>query len=738
MLDEAYVRKDQQRRDALDWLDAVSSDSEYDIYVRDRVEASCTWILEREEYREWKYPTYVGDGPEVLWVYGKAGMGKTFLSARIIEDLKQTSSLPAVYFFATHEDSRKMEPLSILRSWIFQLASTRVCAFEELQKIRRRKDGRKATESDLWSLFSSCLQRIGRCFLLVDGYDELSNQIIPGRARVEGAREAFLKDVFQYVHCTKAHIAFISRDEVDIRRQILEAHPKTSVCIHTCCICSEDTAKDILSFSRRVVNDRLKGSEVDFKEEIVEKLSERCQGMFLLVRLCGATLYPGRNAAQLRDDMSEAPKKLSEAFDRDLRNISNLVERERKRAIEILRWTLFATRPLSVLELSEAILIDPENETFNRSDFPDCIDDDYIDFQILRICGSLIEFRPDESVNGSLRYERGTIHLTHFSIKEFLQSENTLGIRFDEHENQGRLATSCLYYLRSQDTEKFYLSEEPKIPHSCSVRDFSLWLQTPYKAFKKVRVFLTYAVLEWLKHIRTYEHLNKQLLPALKVLLSRENETQFRSWLFCYSAETETWFWKESRTQSILPTITSFGLLTGVRYFVEERKTDIDIKYPTGLNALWEAARDGNADMVSLLFELFDHSQWRDDKIAFDRVFENAAVNDHAVVFDIFSKQGFNLEDRSYLIWLYGQFNIMRWLLDHGVNPDVIGPGSDSIWDHMTLLQYHTGDYFGSGETKHAKLLLDRRADVNFPRTPPVSKNSQPSGGKGRNLFLYK
>lgn len=438
-----------------------------------------TWILDREEYREWKSPSYAVDRPEALWIYGKAGIGETFLSARIIEDLKQTSSLPAVFFFATHEDCRKMEPLSILRSWILQLASMRVCAFEELKAIRKKKINRKAAESDLWSLFSSCLQKIGRCFLLVDGYDELSNEITPRRARLEGAREIFLKEVFQCVVGTKAHLIFISRNEDDIRQPILEACQNSAIVLRTCCICPEDTAKDILSFSHRVVSDRLKRAEVGLKNEIAEKLSKSCQGMFLWVKLCGAALDPGRNATQLRRDMSEPPNGLGEAFDRDLEKITTLKERKRKRAIEILRWTLFATRPLSVVELSEAILIDTEKETFDRSEFPDCVDEDYINFQILRICGSLIEFRPNESVDSSLRYACGTIHLAHFSIKEFLRSENRFGIQFDEHENHGRLATSCLYYLKSQHVEDFYLSNYPQVLKSSSA----------YAVFKKKSSF---------------------------------------------------------------------------------------------------------------------------------------------------------------------------------------------------------------------------------------------------------
>jgi hypothetical protein len=483
------------------------------------VEASCTWILEREEYREWKSPSYATDRPEVLWIYGKAGIGKTFLSARIIEDLKQTSSLPAVFFFATHEDSRKMEPSSVLRSWIFQLASTSMCAFEELHTIRKRKDSRKATDSELWGLFSSCLGRIGRCFLLVDGYDELSNEMIPRGARVNGARETFLKELFQSVIGSKAHIILISRNEIDIRRPILEARENGSVFIRTYCICPEDTAKDIVSFSRQLVGDRLKGSEVDLQEEIAETLSKHCEGMFLWVRLCGAALYPGRNAAQLR---------------------------------------------------------------------------------------------------------------------------------------------------------------------------------------------------------------------------------KFRSWLFCYFFyydERESWSWKHSWSESILLTITNFGLMTGVRYFVEERKTDVDLEDPSGLHILLEAAGNGNVDIVSLCFDHFDSKKWEEDDIGLYSIFEAAADGDHAEVFEIFLERGFYIETLLEYFHMSLDFNtpkLLKWFLDHGAHPDSFCPnGRRDFWDDMTPLQRHACE-FGFDETlKNVELLLENLAEVNFPLTPPIAKRWQPSGSKGRNIFLF-
>jgi hypothetical protein len=181
--------------------------------------------------------------------------------------------------------------------------------------------------------------------------------------------------------------------------------------------------------------------------------------------------------------------------------------------------------------------------------------------------------------------------------------------------------------------------------------------------------------------------------------------------------------------------------MTGVRYFVEERKADIDIEYPTGLNALWVAAKTGNVDMISLFFELFDHKKWQDDDIAFFMVFESAAEYDHAVVFDTFLKRSVDFwEPLEYFHFSFSHDkpNLLQWFLENGADPDHFdsSQGNLSFWDDMTPLQRFTCDIIFDGTLKQVKRLLNAGANVNFPLTPPISKRPRQLGGEGKHQFL--
>lgn len=144
--------------------------------------------------------------------------------------------------------------------------------------------------------------------------------------------------------------------------------------------------------------------------------------------------------------------------------------------------------------------------------------------------------------------------------------------------------------------------------------------------------------------------------------------------------------------------------------------------------------------MVSLFFEFFDYSKWEDDEMAFDMVFETAVENDQAIVFDKFLERGFDLEDLvgyycSY--WHLSGLNMLRWYLYHNGNPNRLNPSSQFMWEGMTLLQYFTLESSRYREQTYIELLLKYGADVNFPRTPPISERMQPSRSKGTNVFLW-
>jgi len=121
-------------------------------------------------------------------------------------------------------------------------------------------------------------------------------------------------------------------------------------------------------------------------------------------------------SAQLRHIVQETSPDLHALYQRDLEKILLLDAEDRKRAQDIFRWILFGVRPLTVRELSEAMLVNPDGKTEPVLDeLPEPIEQDVIDFQILRLCGSLVTIRPDSELED---LENCTLQSVHYSVKK--------------------------------------------------------------------------------------------------------------------------------------------------------------------------------------------------------------------------------------------------------------------------------------------------------------------------------
>src|SRR5947209_2337372 len=146
-------------------------------------------------------------------------------------------------------------------------------------------------------------------------------------------------------------------------------------------------------------------------------------------------------------------------------------------AIRILRWIVFAFRPLTIQELTEALLItdDEDGNTYPSDGLPDAYDEYYVNDKIRKLCGPLVSFQKGEPEKP---LQSQTVHFVHSSIQEYLtkhvkpsQSDlrpfcfsNTV----DEHD---RLARLCLRYLcfdefgnDSQPSEKDWREKVDRYP----------------------------------------------------------------------------------------------------------------------------------------------------------------------------------------------------------------------------------------------------------------------------------
>jgi predicted ATPase len=78
------------------------------------------WLLKSTQYTNWKTGAV-----SHLWMYGKAGCGKTILSSTAIEDIRDTCQKEAdasyAFFYFSFSDKRKQSDSDLLRSLVAQL-----------------------------------------------------------------------------------------------------------------------------------------------------------------------------------------------------------------------------------------------------------------------------------------------------------------------------------------------------------------------------------------------------------------------------------------------------------------------------------------------------------------------------------------------------------------------------------------------------------------------------------------
>lgn len=186
------------------------------------------------------------------------------------------------------------------------------------------------------------------------------------------------------------------------------------------------------------------------------------------------------------------PSGLERAYQRDLGSILSLDEPERNRAINILRFFMFALRPLTFHEITDALVVvdDDSYQRFLIQELPDAIDEDYIQDEIKSLCGTLVQIRKAE---GGSTESSGTVHLVHFSVKEYLLS-NCTELRtpqlsqFQIHDTELQndwLASICLRYLNYNEV---WNDIEPRV---------HMYTESP-----KIRPFIRYAARFWFMHIR--------------------------------------------------------------------------------------------------------------------------------------------------------------------------------------------------------------------------------------------
>ncbi|KAI8835758.1 hypothetical protein BJ741DRAFT_606843 [Chytriomyces cf. hyalinus JEL632] len=109
------------------WLDPVDVNEDLNQYDRENVPGTCSWVTECIEV--WMLDSKAGDAPNVpnvMWLSDGAGTGKSFISYRVWQEASSglnPNLLPGSVFFCKHNDVKKSEPDSIVRTIAWNLGS---------------------------------------------------------------------------------------------------------------------------------------------------------------------------------------------------------------------------------------------------------------------------------------------------------------------------------------------------------------------------------------------------------------------------------------------------------------------------------------------------------------------------------------------------------------------------------------------------------------------------------------
>ena len=504
----------------------VSTTPEYTRALEMRTPGSTEWIFAIPGYANWASAS--SEGSKILWINAPDGLGKTILAARIVQELSLGGEAPVAYFFSSHEDSIRRVTTNILRSWIDQLSALSEGGGKAAQGSPEDKFGKE----DLWQILGIALQGIRKSYLVLDGLDECLDYAEAARSRTSGVRGVFLRRLLDVIHTTGVRLCILSRDVSDIRSAIEEEHDR-SLDPHSVVEIPAgpgDFAADSKLLANEIVEGRFGEQTPELRRELIEGISLKSGGSMLWVRRAVNLLKPWMSEDQLKETLSSLPTSLPQLYKNLLGKVIELDKEERDRAKEIFRWTLFAERPLSIKELTEALMMRDGDASFPKERLPPCIDEGYINSQILGLCAGLIEVRRQGTAP-----EAWTIHIAHSSIKDFLTKRRSkkeredLGrlskfIFSDYHFSHGILANTCLSYSMLEDIHMVAtmvgydssLEWPPPLPRTSPSLSKAL---KPYS-------LLQYATSNWALHAQQNVDYDAALYPRISAVLSHPRKAR--------------------------------------------------------------------------------------------------------------------------------------------------------------------------------------------------------------------
>ncbi|KAI9854271.1 MAG: hypothetical protein M1813_001311 [Trichoglossum hirsutum] len=453
-LDEASKRK------RLTWL-RYTDTSEYYVHAREQVTKSTgDWFL-KGEFDVWKVKP-----KSFLWLYGKAGCGKTILSSTIIREIEKAGLGPLAYFYFSFQRKGR-EPqdyVGLVQSLLIQIVKGLIYqdslrtdhyhlprAFRKLYDDNNNELSSRLEIEKLKPAFLGVLAESKETYIIIDALDECPEP---------EDREKVIDFLIWLSRCAQSsiHILITSRRERDIENAISKM-PREDLCMIP--IQDRKANHDI----RRHLQTRMEEDSVfktwdhELQARVVEDLIEKADGVFRWVKCQLDTLRKLRERTteeDIENALRDLPKDLDETYHRMLLNVNE--GRFANEARAVLRWLAASERPLKLSEAAEAAVFcySPESGSVSVN----------LKKRFKRLTGirsvlsglvtiSRLDDRPHFEDEETDYWHDASVNFAHFSVKEYLECNRVdpAEFRLLESDTQSFILKSCLAYIHYYDNQ---------------------------------------------------------------------------------------------------------------------------------------------------------------------------------------------------------------------------------------------------------------------------------------------
>ena len=661
-------------------LATSEKDATYEWYkdrVEDRVEGTCTWVLEHDNFQTWLRKD---TGP--LLVSADPGCGKSVLAKHLIEHVLPSSATVCYFFFKDQDQSTARQALCALLHQLFR----KIPSLIKHAMTLFREEGRGLVNStrSLWSILRGAVQdnRTGPVIIVLDALDECDE--VDFKNVVRNIQSQFHSSGGESELCGSLRYLLTSRPYDRIISQfhdLLDIFPTIRIPGEHA---SETISKEIdFVIEHRVEQlSRQHALAPAVKSALQRSLHRTTHRTYLWVYLVFDYLEDNdfkKTPAGVMLAINTLPASVNDAYEKILSKC-----KDHFMVKKVVSAVLAAYRPLTLEEANVVLNMDEKVVSINDVDM-----ESEVDFKkrLRSWCGLFISVH------------HGRVYFLHQTAREFLV-DNSTSTRFSPRQPgrwhrsipmtyaHGFLAKACVICLSSLDSN-------------------ILRTRLVDLNFPKIYALLEYAAMSWSHHFRQARDAVDGTAISHAQWICGDNSDVFSIWISIYRSQPDYIHRMRDFTGLIFASFSGLDII--VQLLLGEG-AEVDSQDALGRTSLSWAAQEGHEAIVKLLIEAGAELDSK-DRINGHAPLYVATVSGHETIVKLLLEAGANANSTNH----HGQRSLFR-ALDHDnetIMKLLLGAGAEVDFldgSGQTSLLRATCD----GKETMVKLLLEAGAEVDF------------------------